>query len=155
MIHLKKTITLFSLIFALGACSANAKESKTTKNDKHMKTVQMTQADFIKKIADYESNPTTWQYLGDKPSIVDFYATWCGPCKSLAPVLDELAGEYAGKVDIYKVDVDKEPELAAAFGIQSIPTLLIIPMKGKPMIIRGAQPKHELKRIIENELLNK
>lgn len=155
MKHLKKTITLFSLLIGFGACSAATKENNTEKKEKRMKTVQMTQTEFIKKIADYEANPKSWKYLGDKPSIVDFYATWCGPCKMLAPVLDELAGEYAGKVDIYKVDVDKEPELAAAFGIQSIPTLLFIPMEGSPIVVRGAQPKPELKRIIEGKLLKK
>ena len=95
-----------------------------------------------------------YKYEGDKPAIVDFYATWCGPCKALAPVLEELAKEYAGKVYIYKIDVDKEEELAGAFGIRSIPTLLWIPQSGKPTVTQGALPKPELKKMIDDTLLN-
>lgn len=118
-----------------------------------MKTITMTKSDFLTKVMDYEKNPDVWKYLGDKPAIIDFYATWCGPCKSLAPVLEELAGEYEGKIYIYKVDVDKERELAGVFGVQSIPTLLFIPMEGEPTIMQGARPKASLKETIESLLL--
>lgn len=107
-----------------------------------------------KLVYNYETNPNDWKYEGDKPCIVDFYATWCGPCKALAPVLEELAKEYDGKIYIYKVDVDKEEELAATFGIRSIPTLLWIPKNGKPTVTQGAMPKTELKKMIDEVLLN-
>lgn len=109
---------------------------------------------FLNKVYNYEANPNDWKYEGDKPCIVDFYATWCGPCKALAPVLEELAKEYDGKIYIYKVDVDKEEELAATFGIRSIPTLLWIPKDGKPTVTQGAMPKTELKKMIDEVLLN-
>ncbi|MDD4636351.1 MAG: thioredoxin, partial [Bacteroidales bacterium] len=96
-----------------------------------------------------------WKYLGDKPAVIDFYATWCGPCKAVAPIMEELAAEYAGKVLIYKVDVDKEPALAAAFGIQSIPTILFVPVTGKPQMSKGAMPKSSLKQAIEDILIKK
>lgn len=119
------------------------------------KPQQLDKAGFLKKVMDYESNSTEWKYLGDKPAIIDFYATWCGPCRQLAPVLDELAKEYASQIYIYKVDTDKEKELAAAFGIRSIPSLLFIPMKGKPQMGQGALPKSMLKEAIDSFLLGK
>lgn len=109
--------------------------------------------EFIKRIHDFETHPKQWKYEGKKPSIVDFYATWCGPCKRLSPVLEELSKEYAGQIDFYKIDVDKEPEIARAFGISSIPTLLFSPMKGDPSVAQGALSKEQLKEVIENTLL--
>ena len=103
---------------------------------------------------DYESNPTEWKYKGDKPAIIDFYASWCGPCKMLAPVLDELSQEYDGKVYIYKVDTEVEEELSQAFGIRSIPTMLFVPMNGQPMMTQGALPKTEIEKIIKQRLLS-
>lgn len=122
---------------------------------KDAKVISLTKAEFIKKVADYEKNPDTWKYLGDRPAIVDFYATWCGPCKVLAPRLEELAKEYEGKIYIYKVDVDKEGELAGAFGIRSMPTLLFIPMKGKHQITNGALSMKVLKEQVTEVLLVK
>lgn len=115
--------------------------------------INLTTAEFLEKVVNYEANPTEWQYLGDKPCIVDFWATWCPPCKVIAPTLEELAKEYAGQIYVYKVDVDKEPQLAAAFGIQSIPTLLFIPMSGNPQSEMGAIPKEAFKDKIDNFLL--
>ena len=123
-----------------------AKEKPTTK------VVHITKADFLKKVYDFEKNPDEWKYLGSQPAIVDFYADWCGPCRQLSPVLDELAKEYSGKLTIYKVNVDKERGLATFFGIRSIPTLLFIPMKGKPQRSLGALSKTELKGIIKDVL---
>lgn len=123
-----------------------AKEKPTTK------VVHITKADFLKKVYDFEKNPDEWKYLGSQPAIVDFYADWCGPCRQLSPVLDELAKEYSGKLTIYKVNVDNERELATFFGIRSIPTLLFIPMKGKPQRSLGALSKTELKGIIKDVL---
>lgn len=116
------------------------------------KVVHITKADFLKKVYDFEKNPDEWKYLGSQPAIVDFYADWCGPCRQLSPVLDELAKEYSGKLTIYKVNVDNERGLATFFGIRSIPTLLFIPMKDKPQRSLGALSKTELKGIIKDVL---
>ena len=103
----------------------------------------------------FEKNPEEWKYEGDKPAIVDFYADWCGPCKMVAPILDELAKEYDGQIVIYKVDTEKEQELAGAFGIRSIPSILFIPMEGKPEMAQGAMPKASFKKAIDEFLLKK
>ena len=116
------------------------------------RVVHITKADFLKKVYDFEKNPDEWKYLGSQPAIVDFYADWCGPCRQLSPVLDELAKEYSGKLTIYKVNVDNERGLATFFVIRSIPTLLFIPMKGKPQRSLGALSKTELKGIIKDVL---
>jgi len=117
-----------------------------------MATVQMTTQDFKDKVFNYETEQD-WKYLGQLPAIIDFYADWCGPCKMVAPVLEELSKEYEGKLVIYKVNTDIEQELSAVFGIQSIPTLLFIDSAGEPMMQPGAYPKHILKKIIEEKLL--
>lgn len=123
--------------------------------EKTMNTINLTKADFLSKVADYEGNPSEWKYLGDKPAIIDFYASWCGPCKTIAPILEELASEYGEDIYIYKIDTEKEQELAAVFGIRSIPTLLFIPRDGDPQVAHGAMPKTSLKEIIDNVLLKK
>ncbi|HHT23537.1 MAG TPA: thioredoxin [Bacteroidales bacterium] len=131
----------------------NNKTKKTEK--KKMGTIHLTKEEFLKKVVDYENNPTEWKYLGDKPAIIDFYADWCGPCKMIAPVLEELAEEYADEIYIYKIDTEKERDLAAAFGIRSIPTLLFVPMGEAPQMAQGALPKHAFKEAIETVLLKK
>ena len=117
-----------------------------------MATQQLTAEDFKTKIFNYETSEE-WKYNGALPAIVDFYADWCGPCKVVAPVLEELSREYEGKIVIYKIDTDKEAELSSLFGIQSIPTLLFIPMEGSLMVQRGALPKNILQQVIEEKLL--
>lgn len=117
-----------------------------------MATQQMTAQDFKQKIFDYE-NEQEWKYVGELPAIVDFYADWCGPCKAVAPVLEELSNEYKDQLVIYKIDTDKEMELSGLFGIQSIPTLLFIPTQGVPMMQKGALPKNILQQVIEEKLL--
>jgi thioredoxin len=119
-----------------------------------MKTIQLTAEDFKSRIFDYEKEEA-WNYKGKLPAIVDFYADWCGPCKAIAPVLEELAIEYDDQLVIYKIDTDKEAELSSLFGIQSIPTLLFIPMEGDLMVQRGALPKNVLKQVIDERLLLK
>lgn len=118
-----------------------------------MATVHLTKEQFLKRIADYEKNPDSFRFLGSRPALIDFYAGWCGPCKMLAPVLEEVSDEYAGRVDIYKVDVEQEEELAALFRVRSIPTLVYIPMDGQIRVTQGAVGKPQLKEAIENILL--
>lgn len=117
-----------------------------------MKTIQLTKGEFLRRVADYETNPSEWKYLGDKPAIVDFYADWCGPCKMVAPILEELAAEYGDSIYIYKINTEEEPELSAAFGIRSIPSLLFIPMNESPQMAMGAMSKADFKRAIEEVL---
>lgn len=115
------------------------------------KMVHLTAAEFKQKVFNYETQKE-WKFTGDKPVIIDFYADWCGPCKMVAPVLEELSKEYDGKVQIYKVDTEAEQELASVFGIRSIPSILFIPMDGKPQMSMGALPKESFVKAI-NEIL--
>ncbi len=117
-----------------------------------MKTIELTRAGFLSRVYNYEISPQQWKYEGDKPAIVDFYATWCGPCKMVAPILEELAAEYEGRIVIYKVDTDRERELAGAIGIRSIPTFLFIPRSGEPKMAQGAMSKTEFRRLIDDLL---
>jgi len=111
---------------------------------------------FIAEIFDYKSNPTKWVYKGSKPAIIDFYADWCGPCKRVAPIMDELAMKYKGQVNIYKINTDEEKELSGSvFGIRSIPSILYIPLDGQPMMSTGLSSKDEYIRQIETNLLKK
>jgi thioredoxin len=117
-----------------------------------MAIILLTSQEFREKIFDYETKKE-WEYQGTLPAIVDFYADWCGPCKMVAPVLEQLSDEYESRLVIYKVNTDMEPELSGVFGIQSIPTLLFIDAKGEAGLQPGAYPKHVLKKIIEENLL--
>lgn len=157
-----KKIIFASLMLAgfLTACTGKTKESKAedkvpTQEVQKNVPIHLTKAEFLSKVANFQTNSTEWKYLGDKPCIIDFYATWCGPCKMVAPILDDLAKEYNGQVYIYKVDVDAEPEIAAAFGIQSIPTLFFCPMTGNPQVSQGAMQKEDFKKMITDVLLKK
>lgn len=118
-------------------------------------TIHLTKEDFLNKVANYEKNPQQWEYLGDKPCLIDFYADWCGPCKAIAPVLEELAREYKDDIYIYKIDTEAEQELAGVFGITSIPSLLFCPVGEAPQMARGALPKATLKQAIHDILLKK
>ncbi len=113
---------------------------------------KLTKETFKTKVFDYEANKE-WKYSGELPAIVDFYADWCGPCKMVSPVLEQLSKEYAGKLNIYKVDTDAEQELAGLFGIQSIPSILFIPKEGKPQMAVGAMSKEGFKEAIDSVLL--
>ena len=154
---IKSIMSAFAIVLATTACAGNGGENKKsnepTKEDNKMEVVSLNKAEFLKKVYDFEANPIDWKFEGKRPAIVDFYATWCGPCKALHPVLEELSKEYSGQVDIYQIDVDQEKELAAAFGIRSIPTLLLIQMKEEPRITQGALPKDQLKKAIDEFLL--
>ncbi len=113
----------------------------------------LTKDAFLKKVFNYEENKD-WKYEGDLPCIIDFYADWCGPCKMVAPVLEELSKEYEGKINIYKVDTEHERELSAAFNIRSIPSILFCPKEGQPQMAMGALPKSSLIKAIQEILLN-
>jgi thioredoxin 1 len=115
-------------------------------------TKQLTNEEFKNLVFDYTIEKE-WKYKGTLPAIIDFYADWCGPCKMVAPVLEELAKEYDNKVIIYKVDTEVEQELSAVFGIRSIPSFLFIPTEGQPMMQAGALPKNAFKQVIDEELL--
>ena len=117
-----------------------------------MATIHLTKDEFLKRVSNIEANSDGWKFLGDKPAVVDFYAQWCGPCNALSPILEEISDEYAGKVDIYKIDVDQEEDLAIAFGIRTIPTLLFIPIDKNPQIMVGGLPKNKLKEAIDSIL---
>lgn len=152
---MKKILSI--LILALsGVFLVNANNPADQSTTVVSKPIHLTKAEFKKRILDYDKNKE-WVYRGDKPAIIDFYADWCGPCKKVAPALEELAKEYAGKVYIYKVNVDQERELAALFGVRNIPTYLIIPMKGKPELASGASASHvenkaRFKKVIDDLL---
>ncbi len=134
--------------------SVSAEETTSSiENKAEGKVHKINTATFIDKIFDYKAHPKTWVYKGNKPSVIDFYATWCGPCKKVSPIMDELAKKYAGQVNFYKIDTDEEKELAGSvFGIRSIPSILYIPVEGQPMMSTGLYPKEEYIKQIETLL---
>ena len=111
----------------------------------------LTKDAFIEKVFDYK-NEKEWNFKGEKPALIDFYADWCGPCKMVAPILEELNEEYKGKIDIFKIDTEAEQELASIFGIRSIPSMLFIPVAEKPQMAVGALPKNALEDAIKDVL---
>lgn len=117
-----------------------------------MSVSYLNKEDFTTKVANVW-NGGEWKYLGDKPAIIDFFATWCGPCKALSPILEEVADKYKDQIYVYKVDVDQQEELAALFNIRSVPSLLFIPMEGKPKMGRVVMPKSDLEYAIKSVLL--
>lgn len=124
-----------------------------------VKPIPLTKDRFLAEIMDYNANPQEWKYKGELPALIDFYAEWCAPCRITSPIIDELAGEYKGRVAFYKIDTDEERELAQVFGIQGIPSFLYIPMEGKPSLTSGiAQTPEETKEMfremIDELLLN-
>lgn len=155
---MKKVIIMFALIFAsvLTYACADGTTQKGQAEGKEVPTegsvIVMNKDMFIKNIFDYEKSKE-WKYKGDKPAIIDLYADWCGPCRMTAPIMKDLAKEYAGKIVIYKVNVDKEKELAALFNATSIPLFVFIPMNGEPQLFRGAADKATYKKAIDEFLL--
>lgn len=150
---MKKTIA--GLILAAGLTGhLNAQVPVQDQADKNEgKVIRMDKQMFLDNVFDYTTGSTDWKYKGEKPAVIDFYATWCGPCRMVAPLLKSLAKEYKDQIVVYKVDTDKQKELSAAMGIQSLPTVIFIPQTGQPQIIVGAANKATFRRAIEEVLL--
>lgn len=144
---MKKSILIAIAILAFGF-TANAQEKKEESKVKHL-----TYNEFLKKVWDFEKNPNTFIYKGELPAIIDFYADWCGPCRRVAPIMEKLAEEYDGKLLIYKVNVDQEKELAAAFQVKSIPMVLFIPLEGQPTMQVGAMQEEGYRQVIQERLI--
>jgi thioredoxin len=152
----KRAVAILFLILMI-SCRAGTEENNKTKNYMETtnvntgKVIHLTTAEFKQKVFNFSAGKE-WKFEGDKPCIIDFYADWCGPCKMVAPILEELAKEYDGKLVVYKVNTDQETELAQVFGISSIPTLLFVPMNGQPQAAMGALPKESFKKAIAQVL---
>ena len=132
----------------------DATEGEENLDEEDAKPEYLTYETFLEKVWDFESNPETWVYKGDTPCVIDFYADWCRPCRMVAPIMDDMAKKYEGKVKIYKIDTEKEKQLASVFRIRSIPAVLFIPKEGKPEMQTGALPKESYIEIINTKLLN-
>lgn len=144
---MRKCFLLALACLTLGICS-NAQTKATS-----TKVKQLTYSEFLKNIWDFEKSPNTFVYKGKVAAIVDFYADWCGPCRKVAPIMEKLAQEYDEKLTIYKVNVDQEKELASAFQIRSIPTVLFIPKDGQPMLQVGAMTEAQFRDVITKHLV--
>ena len=118
-----------------------------------MNVIHLTETDFLHRVADYRAPHAEWHYRGDRPAIVDFYAEWCGPCRALSPILEEIASVYKDELHVYKVNVDQCEALADAYDVRSIPTTLFIPQEGYPVKMVGAISKREIERQIREVLL--
>ncbi len=134
---------------------ANSEVSKDGKKTSNAQVEFLTYDDFLKKVWNFEANPQEWIYEGDVPCVIDFYADWCGPCKRVAPIMDELAKEFDGELKVYKINVDKEKQLASVFRVRSIPSVLFVPKTGKPQMQTGAFPKETYFKVVKEQLLKK
>ena len=153
---MKKSFLFLIIILPLkfNECKADNPASPPKTNSTVNGVVPMTNETFKKLVFNYDKNKE-WKFEGNKPAIIDFYADWCPPCRQLSPLVEEIAKEYSGRIDVYKVDTDKETSLAQALGITNLPTLLFIPAKGKPQTALGAIPKESLVKAINEVLLIK
>lgn len=142
---MKKTLILIALVLM---ASAGLLAQDKTSNVKHI-----TYKEFLKEIWDFEKHPDDFVFKGKVPAVVDFYADWCAPCRKVAPILEKLANEYEGKMNVYKINVDNEKELASVFQVRSIPMLMFIPKEGKPMVQMGAMSETQFKEVIDKNLM--
>jgi thioredoxin len=157
----KFILTMATAAIIISACG-NTNQDKNSNQKTTVSTVKsgvsassekLTKAMFVQKVWDYNTSPNEWKYLGTKPAIIDFYADWCGPCKIAGPILEEIGVEYAGKIDVYKINTDQERELAQVFGITGIPAFLYIPAKGKPVMMSGiGRSKEETKKMFTDNI---
>lgn len=145
--NMKKSI-IFAILVLVTGFGAMAQEKDNVSKVQHI-----TYQDFLDKIWDFEKSPEEFVYKGKTAAIVDFYADWCGPCRKIGPVMEKLAQDYDGRLTVYKVNVDKEKELAAAFQTRSIPMVIFIPLEGQPMMQVGALPETEYRKVVEERLL--
>jgi thioredoxin len=166
---MKKIILILSAVVGLGmvSCNQNAIDNKVAKVEEEkaaqsshepsipgdIKPIYLTTEEFKEKVWDYEANPDEWVYNGELPCVVDFYADWCKPCKMVAPIMDDLADYYAGRVIIYKVNTDDQRELSSVFQVRSIPSILFAPINGKPAMQPGAMSKEQYIEIINDFVL--
>lgn len=154
--------SLLMLVVAISCSNNSASESKkeiasvdgAEQSATEVEVIYMTTEQFKKEIFDYTTEKE-WKYKGKTPCVVDFYADWCGPCKKVAPIMEELAKQYKGKIKFYKVNTDKEKELAGAFGISGIPSILFVPQAGQPQMTSGAYPKEEYIKMIDQIIYGK
>jgi thioredoxin len=151
MKKLKFIFLLAAMLFAAKSVSAQSAEKPDTVSG----VVVLNKAGFLSRVWNYEKNPDKWVYEGSLPCIIDFYADWCGPCRTVSPILKELAKEYQGKIMVYKIDVDRERELASVFQVKSIPAYLFIPVEGEPQTGVGALPRNYFVKAINEFLLKK
>jgi thioredoxin len=155
--RMKRKMLLIGVVFALILANCNAGEpvSKNTgKSAGSTDVIYLTDESFKENVFNYEKNKE-WKYEGTKPAIIDFYADWCAPCRELSPMIEELAKEYGDKIVVYKVDTEKEKKLTQTLGISALPTLLFIPVTGKPQVRMGLVPKTSLAQAIDEILLTK
>ena len=155
---MKKLVFILIAVFTLqtsitSRAENNSNKSTATPAEAEGETVKLNKAKFLQEVWDYEASPKEWKYKGDKPAMIDFYADWCGPCKTAAPILEELSIEYSGKIVIYKIDTQVERELASVFGVSGIPAFLYIPMEGKPSMTSGiARSKADTKKMFKERI---
>ncbi len=157
---MKKLVFILIAVFTLQTsitvqAENNSNKSTAAPAEGEGETVKLNKAKFLQEVWDYETSPKEWKYKGDKPAMIDFYADWCGPCKTAAPILEELSIEYSGKVVIYKIDTQVERELASVFGVSGIPAFLYIPIEGKPSMTSGiARTKEDTKKMFKERIDN-
>jgi len=159
---MKKLVFILAItVVMLQSCNSSQAKTKSNESEKPAEsvsqneagTVKLTKEKFIKEVWDYESSPKEWKFKGKQPALIDFYADWCGPCRTAAPILEEVAKEYHGKVTVYKIDTQVERELASVFGVSGIPAFLYIPMEGKPSMTSGiARTKEETKNMFKENI---
>jgi thioredoxin 1 len=148
---------VFMGLLMVGCNSISGKQAdsgnKNNNETESGKVEYLTYETFIEKVWDFEANPQEWVYKGDVPSVIDFYADWCAPCRKIAPIMDKLAKEYDGRLKVYKIDVDVERKLAGVFQVRSIPAVMFTPLAGQPMMQAGALTEEIYVKIVEEELL--